>query len=233
MAADAGAMPTSRASLSSLLKRVFLTLAAVLLLAPLGTVTLAAASPSAPKSGSGPRSALNDSTNTTVTEEEEEAEAEETEEGTEAEATEAEAAELEEEEAEAEEEGEEASSGTRSHAKADARHGAGGQTGSAAKVSRLALTAATRGALAHSRPAASNVGVSFALSSRAEVHFVLARQSAGGRSRWQTTSSASIAATRGSNEDHLHGAGKLSAGHYRLTLTPSGGHSQQVTFEVR
>jgi hypothetical protein len=219
------------------LRRVAIALVASLLILPVGFASLAAASTL--RSNGNPGSGIRESTANaylTETEEEEAEEAEEdeaeeleeAEEIEEAEEGEAEAAEEEAEEEEAEE-----AAYRRHHAKNGARLSTDHSTSGShsVTVSSLTLTATSKGALAHGTPTASKVSFSFALTSKSTVHFTLAR-SVGG-AHWQTVSSVSVAANRGTDHEHLYGDGKLASGQYRLTLAPSSGHATQLTFAVK
>jgi hypothetical protein len=54
-----------------------------------------------------------------------------------------------------------------------------------------------------------------------------------GHTRWQPLAgSFTIAAGRGRNRRRLHGANTLTAGRYRLLLTPARGSARSLTFQV-
>ncbi len=104
----------------------------------------------------------------------------------------------------------------------------------AISLTGLTLTTNAIVALNGSRPRISQVGFVFDISPGARVRAVLAeRVRAHRRTRWQTLpSSITIAATTGRNSRRLSGHRVLSAGVYRLTLTPSGGPSRSLTFQI-
>jgi hypothetical protein len=243
-------MTNQSSSVLRLIRRISITLLALLLFAPLGSITLAAASGSSHGRGGGGAvlDALSSDTSSTSEEEEEEEESEaefEVEEGNEEPQSEAaEEEELEEEEAQEQEEEEEEEENEAEGAAGHVRHGsrghggsgnatAGEHAGGAVKASKLTLTSGAKVAIAHGSPSPSVVAFQFALSSAAKVHFTLSRELSSKGGHWQTLSSASASAARGSNHDRLSGTSKLAAGQYRLTLTPAGGHAQQLTFAVR
>jgi subtilase family protein len=104
----------------------------------------------------------------------------------------------------------------------------------AVSLTGLTLTTNAIVALNSSRPRISQVGFVFDINAGAHVRAVLAeRVRVHRRTRWQTLpSSITIAATTGRNSRRLSGHRVLSAGVYRLTLTPTGGPARSLTFQI-
>lgn len=143
------------------------------------------------------------------------------------------------EEAEAEEleEGEEAAT-----AEAEAEEAEDGEavlpaTESAGSVaiSDLKLTARATAALAHRLPTASAIAFSFTLSARTDVHVAIVRQTGtSGREHWSVLpDSLVLSLAKGHAARSLKGRNRLSAGRYRLTLKPTGGHSRSIYLSVQ
>lgn len=131
-------------------------------------------------------------------------------------------------EAEAEEEAEERHRGKRHGAR---KHASGG----ALVLSKLQLTHKSLASLKH-KPAASQVEFSFSLAKAMKVQVTFVKQGKPhARRRWTAipADSLTIPATRGSSRHHLLGRNRLSAGRYRLTLSPAQGKSRSIYVNVR
>ncbi|HEY5287614.1 MAG TPA: S8 family serine peptidase [Solirubrobacteraceae bacterium] len=104
----------------------------------------------------------------------------------------------------------------------------------APRISALTLTARARAAVRHGRPAISNLDFSFSSSRATSVKVTLAIQTRSAHGvHWRTLHhSLRFAAIRGVNRRRLHGSGTLTAGTYRLTLTPLGGTARTLTIRV-
>lgn len=102
------------------------------------------------------------------------------------------------------------------------------------RLSHLALTLSALIALNRSHPRMSQVGFAFDISAAARVRVALAKQVRSHRhTRWQTLpGSSTLAALAGQNSHRLSGHRALSAGYYRLTLTPSGGAARSLVFQI-
>jgi hypothetical protein len=87
---------------------------------------------------------------------------------------------------------------------------------------------------AQERAAVSTIAFSFIASARTKVSAVIAKRiSSDGRTRWQTLPfTLRTTAAEGRDRDHLTARGRLSAGVYRLTVTPAGGVARSVTLRV-
>lgn len=127
------------------------------------------------------------------------------------------------------------SSGTPSGPAGTSRSSSGSAANQPPRISALALTANARTALRHGSLGVAQVAFSFGLSSAATVRVTLAvRVGSGAHRRWRALPvSLKFAATRGSNRRHLHGAGVLGPGIYRLTLTPAHGAARSISIRVR
>jgi hypothetical protein len=111
--------------------------------------------------------------------------------------------------------------------------GATGATPNAAsptRVTHLSLTLAAIAALNRGHPKVSALAFTFALNAAGKVRMTLQRWvRVHGRWRWVTLpGSATMVAKAGSNHGHLTSKGKLSGGHYRLTLTPLPGVASSI-----
>jgi Subtilase family len=102
------------------------------------------------------------------------------------------------------------------------------------QLSGLALTLKALIALNRSRPRVSQIAFTFTLNAAAHVRASLQRRVVRhGHGHWQTqTRPRTITALAGSNSRHLGGHGVLSAGSYRLTLTPAHGAARTIVFEI-
>ncbi|HTA97070.1 MAG TPA: hypothetical protein VK730_05450 [Solirubrobacteraceae bacterium] len=111
----------------------------------------------------------------------------------------------------------------------------GADNADSAAVSNLKLTARATAALAHRLPAASAIAFSFTLSARAGVHVMIVRQtSTGGHKHWDTLpDSLTLSLAQGHVARSLKGRNHLSAGRYRLTVKPTGGHSRSIYLSVQ
>jgi len=147
----------------------------------------------------------------------------------EGEETEEEAQEGEEEAATAEVEAEEA------EGEEDVSPTTGSDSADSVSVSNLKLTARATAALAHRLPPASAIAFSFTLSARANVHVTIVRQtSTGGRKHWDALpDSLALPLAQGHVARSLRGRNHLSAGRYRLTVKPTGGHSRSIYLSVQ
>lgn len=131
-------------------------------------------------------------------------------------------------EAEAEEGAEERHRGKRRGARKHA-------SGSALVLSKLQLTHKSSASLKH-KPAASQVEFSFSLAKAMKVQVTFVKQGKPhARKRWTAipADSLTISATKGSSRHHLLGHNRLSAGRYRLTLSPAQGKSRAIYVNVR
>ncbi|HXN37377.1 MAG TPA: S53 family peptidase [Solirubrobacteraceae bacterium] len=104
----------------------------------------------------------------------------------------------------------------------------------AIRLSDLALTLSALIGLNHSHPRISQVGFAFDISAPARVRVSLAeRVRAHRHARWQTLpGSLTLSASAGHNSRRLSGHRTLAAGDYRLTLTPSGGATRSLDFQI-
>lgn len=104
-----------------------------------------------------------------------------------------------------------------------------------ASVSNLKLTPRAAAALTRRLPTASTVAFSFTLSVRANVHVTIVRQtSTGGHKHWATLpDSLTLSLAQGQVARSLKGRNHLSAGRYRLTVKPVGGHSRSIYLSVQ
>jgi hypothetical protein len=102
-------------------------------------------------------------------------------------------------------------------------------------LSHLRLTARAVSALARQTPSASAVGFSFTLSAPTTVRVTLVKQvSSAGRKHWATLpDSLNLPLARGRASRSLRGHNRLSAGRYRLTVKPAGGHSHAIYLSAR
>jgi hypothetical protein len=127
------------------------------------------------------------------------------------------------------------SSGTPSGPAGTSSSSSGNAANQPPRISALTLTANARTALRHGSLGVAQVAFSFRLSSAATVHATLAaRVGSGAHRRWRALPvSLKFAATRGSNRRHLHSAGVLRPGIYRLTLTPAQGTARSILIRVR
>ncbi len=111
-----------------------------------------------------------------------------------------------------------------------------GGTGSTIHLSHLMLTARASAVLARGEPTISQVAFAFTLSAparvRVRVRVTLSRLvRAGGHTRWVTAPGGfTLSAARGHDRTHLRGRGTLTAGRYRLTLTPAHGAVRSLGF---
>jgi hypothetical protein len=114
----------------------------------------------------------------------------------------------------------------------------GGSTGTAPPativLSALALTPRAVLALNHGRAKIAQVAFSFTLSAVAQVRVTLAKRVRTRKhGRWQTLRhSLTVAAAQGRNRRRLVGRGVLTAGVYRLTLSPSNGVPRSIVFRI-
>ncbi|MGN6373711.1 MAG: hypothetical protein ACTHM1_12130 [Solirubrobacteraceae bacterium] len=138
----------------------------------------------------------------------------------------------EEEEASAEAEAEEEAEG-RHRGK---RHGARKRvSGGALVLSKLQLTHKSSVSLKHS-PLASQVEFSFRLVKSMKVQVTFVKQGKPHAHKHWTAipaDSLTISATKGSSRHHLVGRNRLSAGRYRLTLSPAHGKPRSIYVSVR
>ncbi len=106
--------------------------------------------------------------------------------------------------------------------------------GTVPRLSELALTTHALIALNTSRPRLSQIGFTFTINVPAHLRAMLERRvDRHGRTRWQAlTRPLTIAATSGRNSRRLGGREALSAGTYRLTLTPAHGSARSVVFAI-
>ncbi len=127
------------------------------------------------------------------------------------------------------------SSGTPSGPAGTSSSSSGNAANQPPRISALTLTANARTALRHGSLGVAQLAFSFRLSRAATVRVTLAaRVGSGAHRRWRALPvSLKFAATRGSNRRHLHGAGVLGPGIYRLTLTPAHGAARSISIRVR
>ncbi len=108
--------------------------------------------------------------------------------------------------------------------------------GAAAKIAitRLGLTSAALVALNRSHPRLSKVGFAFTISAGARVRVTFTKRlHRHGRSSWAAMArSFTVGAARGNNVRRLSGRRSLSAGLYRLTLTPGNGSPRSLQFRI-
>ncbi len=102
-------------------------------------------------------------------------------------------------------------------------------------VSNLKLTARATAALAHHLPTASTIAFSFTLSTRADVHVTIVRQTGqSGHEHWAVLpDSLTLSLSKGHTARSLKGHNRLSVGRYRLTLKPTGGRSRSIYLSVQ
>jgi hypothetical protein len=102
------------------------------------------------------------------------------------------------------------------------------------QLSALALTLKALIALNSSRPKASQVAFAFTINTATQVRVTLAKRIRTRKhARWQVLrDSLTIAAASGRNSRRLSGRGALSAGLYRLTLTPMHGAARSIVFQI-
>jgi hypothetical protein len=101
------------------------------------------------------------------------------------------------------------------------------------RLSDLVLTLSALIALNRSHPHISQVDFAFAISAPARVRASLAeRVRAHRHARWQMLGSLMLSASAGRNSRRLSGHRTLTAGNYRLTLTPSGGAARSLDFQI-
>jgi Subtilase family len=102
------------------------------------------------------------------------------------------------------------------------------------RLSHLALTLAALIALNRSHPRMSQVGFAFEISTSARIRVTLARLVRAHRhTRWQALPGAlTFLANAGRDSRKLSGRRDLSAGDYRLTLTPVGASAQSLDFQI-
>jgi hypothetical protein len=102
------------------------------------------------------------------------------------------------------------------------------------QLSALALTLKALIALNSSRPKASQVAFAFTINTATQVRVTLAKRIRTRKhARWQVLrDSLTIAAASGRNSRRLSGRGVLSAGLYRLTLTPMHGAARSIVFQI-
>lgn len=102
------------------------------------------------------------------------------------------------------------------------------------QLSALALTLKALVALNSSRPNASQVAFAFTINTATQVRATLdKRVRTRKHARWQVLPhSLMIAAASGRNSRRLSGHGALSAGLYRLTLTPMHGAARSIVFQI-
>jgi hypothetical protein len=115
--------------------------------------------------------------------------------------------------------------------------GGGGAVGGArspARISALALTRNARAALRDSRVTVAQLAFSFVLSRAVTVRATLRlRVREAGRAHWRVLPvTLAFAAVKGLNRRRLHGSGALSAGVYRLTLTPASGRARSIVIRL-
>jgi hypothetical protein len=106
--------------------------------------------------------------------------------------------------------------------------------GASARISRLALTPGARVALGRGHAMLSQLGFAFSINLPARLHATLAKRvSSHGRTRWQSLrGSANFNVAGGYNRRRLRGRSRLSAGLYRLTLSPVRGPARSILFRV-
>jgi hypothetical protein len=147
--------------------------------------------------------------------------------------------EVEEPEEELQEGAEEAATAEAEAEEAEEAEGTSATTGSASTdsvgVSQLKLTARATAALRHRLPSASSIAFSFTLSATADVRVTIVRQtSTGGHKHWaKLPDSLTLSLAQGHAARSLKGHNHLSAGRYRLTVKPSGGHSRSIYLSVQ
>jgi hypothetical protein len=102
------------------------------------------------------------------------------------------------------------------------------------RLTRLSLTLSAVVALNRGRAPLSRIAFTFALSRAATVRVTLARRvRVHGHWRWSALRGAdTISGRAGSNRARLSGRGVLSAGLYRLTLTPAGGTARSLPISI-
>jgi hypothetical protein len=111
----------------------------------------------------------------------------------------------------------------------------GSNSAGSVTISHLGLTARATAALARRLPTASAIAFSFTLSATADVRVTIVRQtSTAGHKHWATLpDSLTLSLTRGHVARSLKGHNRLSAGRYRLTVEPTGGHSRSIYLSVQ
>lgn len=102
-------------------------------------------------------------------------------------------------------------------------------------VSHLELTARATAALARRLPSASAVAFSFTLSASANVHVAIVKQTgAGEHKHWiALPDSLTLPLGAGHVARSLKGHNHLSAGRYRLSVRPTGGHPRSIYLSVQ
>ena len=102
------------------------------------------------------------------------------------------------------------------------------------QLSELALTLKALVALDASRPKIAQLGFAFRINVATRVRASLERRVARrGHARWRAiTNALTFVAVSGRNTRRLGGHGVLSAGTYRLTLTPAHGTARSVVFKI-
>lgn len=119
------------------------------------------------------------------------------------------------------------------------RHGASGAKGgrnSPAVLSKLHLTGTSIARLKTHDPVASRVEFTFSLAKSMKVRVTLVKQSKPNSHKHWTALSAdslTISAAKGTSRHRLTGGNRLSAGRYRLTLTPAHGRPRSIYVNVR
>jgi hypothetical protein len=102
-----------------------------------------------------------------------------------------------------------------------------------ATISAMKLTNNAVAAFARARAKLSQLGFSFKLSAASRVRATLAvRVRVHGRLRWRTISALSFLASAGTQVRRLGGRASLTAGSYRLTLTPARGTAKSLQFRI-
>jgi hypothetical protein len=111
----------------------------------------------------------------------------------------------------------------------------GSDSADSVTISHLELTARATAALARRLPTASAIAFSFTLSASADVHVTIVRQTGtGGHKHWATLpDSLTLSLAGGHVGRSLKGRNHLSAGRYRLTVKPTGGHSRSIYLSVQ
>ncbi|MCW3031009.1 MAG: hypothetical protein JWM66_1142, partial [Solirubrobacterales bacterium] len=101
-------------------------------------------------------------------------------------------------------------------------------------ISALRLTRTARAATARDRLALSRLAIAFDASRATRVRVTLAKLvRVRGRSTWRAVSApAAFLARAGAQSRRLSGAATLTAGRFRLTLTPTGGAARSLAFTV-